>query len=225
MSNLPSTRRGPWDRVPLGIVWMYATHSLMVLVTLFTERIPAPSLSDRVVGMVPFSPFVFRYNFLLWLMGVVPVAIWLWRRDRNRFVNLLYLTGLLNLVRAVTVSATSLGPVRGPDTTAFFPIEDIPTLWLGIINPFSALMDAVPNQHLTKDLFFSGHTAISFLLWLYCRPYPRLRKAALAVHVYVLAIVFLSHIHYTIDVIGAWAITYSLYVIFEERQRSVTLRS
>jgi hypothetical protein len=196
---------------------MYATHALMVLITLVTERLPAPSLPDRIVSIVPYSATVFRHNFLLWLAGVVPVALWLWRRDRNRFVNLLYLTGVLNLARAITVSFTSLGPVRGPDTTAGFPLEDIIPLWLGIINPISALVDAVPNRHLTKDLFFSGHTAISFLLWLYARPYPRLGKTALAVHLYVLAIVFTSHIHYTIDVIGAWAITYALYVCFEER--------
>ncbi len=209
--------RGFWDRIWLALFWRYATHSLMVLMTLLSERIPAPSLSDRILEVVPYLPTVSRYNFHLWLLFYFPVGIWLWRVDRDRFVNFLYLGGILSLLRGLTVVATSLGPVRGPDVNAGLPLDQVLPTWIGIINPVSALMDAVPNLYLTKDLFFSGHTASTFLLWLYCRRYPRISTVSLIAHIIVVVIVFLSHIHYTIDVVGAWAITYTVYILGEEK--------
>jgi hypothetical protein len=209
--------RGFWDRIWLALVWRYGTHSLMVLLTLLTERIPAPHLSDRLLDIVPYLPTISRYNFHLWILCYAPVAFWLWRADRDRFVNFLYLGGVLSLLRGICVAVTSLGPVRGPDVNAGRPLSELIPTWIGILNPVSALMDEVPNLYLTKDLFFSGHTASTFLLWLYCRRYPRLSIVALVAHIAVVIIVFLSHIHYTIDVIGAWAITYTVYGLTEER--------
>ena len=37
----------------------------------------------------------------------------------------------------------------------------------------------------------------------------------LAGHVLVVATVFLAHLHYTIDVLGAYAMTFSLFCLFE----------
>jgi hypothetical protein len=68
---------------------------------------------------------------------------------------------------------------------------------------------------LTKDLFFSGHVATTFLLLLYVWKFRALRFAMLAAHAVVLASVFLSHLHYTIDVIGAYAVTFSIFVLRE----------
>jgi len=34
-------------------------------------------------------------------------------------------------------------------------------------------------------------------------------------HWVTVTVVLLSHLHYTIDVVGAWAVTYSLYVLAE----------
>ncbi|MBM4380479.1 MAG: hypothetical protein FJ086_14485, partial [Deltaproteobacteria bacterium] len=42
-----------------------------------------------------------------------------------------------------------------------------------------------------------------------------LRWPMLAGHVVVVASVFLSHLHYTIDVVGAYALTFSLFVLRE----------
>jgi hypothetical protein len=40
-------------------------------------------------------------------------------------------------------------------------------------------------------------------------------------HVLVVASVFLAHLHYTIDVVGAYAITFSLFVLFEADLRAL----
>jgi membrane-associated phospholipid phosphatase len=75
--------------------------------------------------------------------------------------------------------------------------------------------------YLTKDLFFSGHTATTLLLLLYAWRDPPLRWAMLVGHVAVVASVFFSHLHYTIDVVGAYAITFSLFVLREADVRAL----
>src|SRR5262249_11632766 len=87
--------------------------------------------------------------------------------------------------------------------------------WLRLINPFATLFGDAADVYLTKDLFFSGHASSTFLLWLYCRGRGRLGPWALAGHLLTVAVVFLAHLHYTIDVVGAWAIPYSLYALAE----------
>jgi hypothetical protein len=77
----------------------------------------------------------------------------------------------------------------------------------------------VPHTYLTKDLFFSGHTATTLLLLLYVWRYPRLRAWMLVGHLLVVVSVFLAHLHYTIDVVGAYAVTFSLFVLCEGELR------
>jgi hypothetical protein len=89
--------------------------------------------------------------------------------------------------------------------------------WLVLINPFSTLFGNAARVYLTKDLFFSGHASSTFLLWLYCRGRGWLGPLALAAHLATVAVVLLAHLHYTIDVVGAWAITYSVYTLAERR--------
>ncbi len=42
---------------------------------------------------------------------------------------------------------------------------------------------------------------------------PWLRRAAALGHWATVAVVMLSHHHYTIDLVGAWAVPYSLFVL------------
>jgi membrane-associated phospholipid phosphatase len=71
--------------------------------------------------------------------------------------------------------------------------------------------------YLTKDLFFSGHAATTFLLMLYLWRRPGLRALALAAHLLAVATVLLSRIHYAIDVVGAWGVTFAIYAAREWR--------
>jgi membrane-associated phospholipid phosphatase len=57
--------------------------------------------------------------------------------------------------------------------------------------------------------------ATTFLLWLYLRGRPRLAPVALAASLVVTASVLLAHLHYAIDVVGAWAVTFAIFVLRE----------
>lgn len=77
---------------------------------------------------------------------------------------------------------------------------------------------------LTKDLFFSGHTATLFLLFLAIDKKP-FRQLFLLLTVMVAAGVLLQHVHYFIDVFAAPFFTYGSFIIVKrirERYGSYT---
>ncbi len=207
---MPAMPRPP-DRILPALAWRYACHASMLALALFNESRPAPRLTDAVLSVTPYLDWVSAYNYHLWLALYAPVALALWRRDRARFVHFLYVGGLLSLLRGVTINLTALGPIDGPDANAGLDLAQGFAAWLNLVNPLPTLTDGAAAVHLTKDLFFSGHTATTFLLYLYCRPLGRLGGVALAAHAAVVVVVFVSRLHYTIDVVGAWAITYAVF--------------
>jgi len=64
-----------------------------------------------------------------------------------------------------------------------------------------------------NDLFFSGHTGLPFLLSLIFWEYKTPRTIFLGFSVLFGVVVLLGHIHYSIDVLAAFFITYSIFQI------------
>jgi membrane-associated phospholipid phosphatase len=64
-----------------------------------------------------------------------------------------------------------------------------------------------------NDLFFSGHTGIPFLLALIFWKNKTLRIIFLGFSVLFAIVVLLGHLHYSIDVLSAYFITYSIFHI------------
>ncbi|MFA7707740.1 MAG: phosphatase PAP2-related protein [Candidatus Pacearchaeota archaeon] len=62
----------------------------------------------------------------------------------------------------------------------------------------------------TNDLFFSGHTAFPFLGYLLFKG-EKIRYFFLAMSMIMGAVVLLMHVHYTIDVLSAFFITFGTY--------------
>lgn len=206
------------------ISWRYATHAAMVALALLNEARPAPSLPDLVLDAFPRVDWIWRHNYHLWLAAYLPVALWLLARDRAAFLRFLWIGGWLSLLRGVTIPLTGLGPIDSRDVNVGAGAATLWHAWLAIVNPVTALTTDAPHVALTKDFFFSGHVSSTFLLWLYCRrdggPPSSLSIVALAGHLLVTATVLLGHVHYTIDVVGAWAITFAVFVL-AERRRSI----
>lgn len=201
--------------VALAILWRYACHAAMLGLSLLTEGRPAPHLPDTVIDRVPRVAWIADHNWWLWVACYIPPALLLWRRDRTAFLRFLYIGGIVSLLRGLCVGLTGLGPPAGPDVNAGLGGQALFQAWLTLINPLSTLFGNAAGVYLTKDLFFSGHASSTFLLWLYCRGKGRLGPVTLAAHLVTVAVVLLAHLHYTIDIVGAWAITYSVYVLAE----------
>lgn len=211
---------GSEGSVALAILWRYACHAAMLGLSLLTEGRPAPRLPDTVLDHLPRVAWIAGHNWWLWVACYIPPALLLWRRDRPAFLRFLYIGGIVSVLRGLCVGLTGLGPSDGPDVNAGNPGMTGAALfhaWVTLINPFSTLFGNAARVYLTKDLFFSGHVSSTFLLWLYCRGKGWLGPAALAAHLVTVAVVLLARLHYSIDVVGAWAITYSVYALAEAR--------
>lgn len=97
------------------------------------------------------------------------------------------------LVRSVFVSLTHLGPFETRVVSDFGP---------GITNAFFG-----------SDFFFSGHTGAPFLMALIFWENRLLRYIFLTWSVFFGVIVLLGHLHYSIDVLSAFFITFGIYRI------------
>lgn len=220
ITDAPPSRFGLWleahGLAAFGsLVFRYACFVAMTFLALSAEARPAPSLPDAVLTRVPYVPWVDRYNYVLWALIYVPVALALMVRDAPRFVRYMVSSGFLALLRGACIAVTGLGPVRGADVNAGM---DRATFWrafFDILSPVGVFERNSPHLYLTKDLFFSGHTGTTLLLLLYVWKDRPLRWLMLAGHVLVVASVFLSHLHYTIDVLGAYGITLALFFVRE----------
>jgi hypothetical protein len=193
----------------------------MLWLVLWSEARPAPSLPDAVLSVVPYVGWVDRHNYLLWLVAYIPVGLLLLKANPERFIRYMISAGILAVLRGLCIVATGLGPVRGGDLNAGLSAETRAEVFWQLVNPFAFAPGGSAQIYLTKDLFFSGHTGTTFLLLLYVWRYPRLRAVMLVGHVLVVASLFLAHLHYTIDVIGAYAITFALFALREGNVRKL----
>lgn len=201
----------------------YAGFILMTILAVWCEARPAPHLPDAIIDRVPFVQSVSSWNYYLWVLAWAPLTIWLMAFHPQRACRLLIVGGVLSVIRGLCIVATGLGPVTGDDFNAGMSAADRWSGIMAIANPFHALVEDQAFVYLSKDLFFSGHVATTFLVVLYVWPKKWARLWALIAHFAVLVSVFLSHLHYTIDVIGAYAITFMLFVLMEKDPRLSTV--
>jgi hypothetical protein len=100
---------------------------------------------------------------------------------------------LFTVIRAVFISLTHIGP---------FPLQ--------------AVLES--SKVMSKfafggDLFFSGHTGLPFLMALIFWQNKYLRWTFILASLLFGAVVLMAHIHYSIDVLSAFFITYTIYHI------------
>lgn len=123
--------------------------------------------------------------------------------------------GVPAVPRGLCVAATSLGPVSGLDHLAARAVAPATNGLTRMASPVNGMLHDERHLFLTRDLFFSGHTATTFLLLLYVMRSPRMRWWAGLAHVAVVITLVYGHMHYTIDIIGAWAVTFTIFWLRE----------
>ena len=99
---------------------------------------------------------------------------------------------------------------------------DAPVKLLSLNDPFVQFFGS--GQVLTKDLFFSGHTATLFLLFLIADN-KFLRIFFLCSTIIVAAAVILQHVHYTVDVFTAPFFAYTSYRIVLIINENITFKN
>jgi hypothetical protein len=231
-AEAPPARRGAlpalralWAPILAAAAFRYACYAAMTALALWSERRPAPTLPDAVLEALPYLDCAARTNTVLWLALYLPLALALLLTAPRRWIRYMVTGGLVSLARGFTIALTGLGapdPARaGPGVAGRGFLEAYGEL----LSPLGVFARGSMSAYLTKDLFFSGHAATTFLLLLYLRDRPRLRWLALLAHALVVASVLLAHIHYAIDVVGAWAVTFAIYTLREGWPRPGRLAS
>ncbi|MGV3706063.1 MAG: phosphatase PAP2-related protein [Arcticibacter sp.] len=111
------------------------------------------------------------------------------------FLGLLYGIIVLNVSRFISISLVPLNPPAG--------IIDI---WDPITDMFYG------DTYVTKDLFYSGHTATQFLFFLFLKKRTD-KTLALLSTLLMGMLVMIQHVHYTVDVVFAPLFTYLCYLL------------
>ena len=101
---------------------------------------------------------------------------------------------LFVVIRSIFVTLTHIGP---------FPSQ------------IQIASDILSKLTFGSDLFFSGHTGLPFLLALIFWKDKIIRSIFILFSLSFATVVLLAHMHYTIDVLSAFFITYTIYRIAE----------
>ena len=166
------------------IIGAYAGHYA-------TESASNP-VTDIILNNVPVFDVdgIFLYGPLIFWLFVT----FLFLKEPKRIPFILKSVALFVLIRSLFVTLTHIGP---------FPDQSIIH---GPQNFFESLMFG-------GDLFFSGHTGLPFLLALIFAKDKRLLVLFTAIAIFFGIVVLLGHLHYSIDVLAAFFITYTIYHI------------
>jgi membrane-associated phospholipid phosphatase len=167
---------------------------ILISLTNFLNYIEARKgavLPDPILEL--FNPIDLTWLTFALIYGSIVVAIATLSKNPNQLMFAIQLYTLMVAVRIVAMYLLPLEP----------PVKMI------ILNdPFVEFFGT--GQTLTKDLFFSGHTATLFILFLVSE--NKIIKSVFMVSTIVVAIsVILQHVHYSIDVFAAVFFTYACY--------------
>jgi len=163
---------------------VYATaHATGWVGDIVLSNIPVVNVDDVFV----YGPLIFWTIVSLYCL-YDPKKIPFWLKSVAFFI----------VIRSIFITLTHIGPF--PDRAA------VDSLSLGSnINLFIFSSGA--------DLFFSGHTGLPFLLSLVFWKNLPMRIFCLIASVFFGVVVLLGHLHYSIDVLAAFFITYTIYHI------------
>ncbi|MCX5643295.1 MAG: phosphatase PAP2-related protein [Phycisphaerae bacterium] len=186
-----------WTQELLERRYLMVVSSILVAIALYVDYRcgsyvtfrPAVKVPDLILDRIPpiNLSFLFTYGYMALIVGMFTYP--LFRQPRTLYVVAIQFS-LLLILRSVFMIFTHVGTPAGA-VDAHFP---------GL---FSKL-------YFENDMFFSGHTAMPFLGFYLFRQ-SRLRYVYLVGSIVMGIVVLAMHVHYSIDVLGAFFMTYCSY--------------
>lgn len=159
------------------------------------EKRQGVQLNDWLLDQIPahdMSAWIFA---IIWGMGAL--ALYRAASKPAMYVTCAWTYSFIIILRMITISLVKLNPPAG---------------LIPLIDPLSGVFYG--NVNITKDLFFSGHTATLVLL---CMVLDK-RSDKILGFLAIIAVGFLllvQHVHYTLDVIMAPIVVYPLYKLVD----------
>ena len=155
------------------------------------EQHRGPVLNDWVLSRIPPQDVSLIIFLVIWALALLLLVRA--RRSPAIFMTFVYSYILVSLSRMLSINLFPLDPPVG-----LLPMVD------PITNAFYG------KVYITRDLFYSGHTSTIFLIFL-CLRRRWDRLFSLIGALIVGSLLLVQHVHYTIDVLGAFVFPYPLY--------------
>ena len=147
------------------------------------ERRQGVVLHDALLSYIkPLNVSIYIF-IIIWSLALLTII----RAIQQPFIFITFLISfsLLNISRVITISIISLDPPKG---------------LIPLIDPITSIFYG--QSFITKDLFYSGHVATQFLMFL-CFTKKSDQLVAILSTISISILVLMQHIHYTIDVAAA----------------------
>lgn len=168
------------------LITIICTAALLIYIPAFLDYIetrPGVALPDPVLYL--FNPVdVTWFTFIIIYFSVIAAVI-SFSKDPWQLLLAVQSYALLIIFRAIAMYIT---PFAAPEK--ILPLND----------PF--IQSIASGDILTKDLFFSGHTATLFLIFLIEKNF-KLKILFLVLTIIVAVCVLIQHVHYSVDVFAA----------------------
>lgn len=186
--QIAARQRSFWVVSGVAMAVLLITASQMPVFFAYLQARPGALLYDPVLNLLP----PLDLSGPIFVLIYAPVIYAIIRCLLTPTVLIHFLTGyvLLLLTRILTLWITPLEP----------PLDLVP-----LSDPLGLILYG--GFPVTKDLFFSGHTATAFLIY-QCLPTKAEKRVSGAVVVLMVVSLLLQHIHYTVDVVAAIPFAY-----------------
>lgn len=180
--------RALWLKIAISFIFLFVGLVANYYATIYATEKAGNPVTDLILSNIP--TFDVDGSFV-----VGPILFWLFiagilLRHPRKIPFALKSIGFLLVIRSLFMTLTHIGP---------FPERLI--MSNDVLGLFSS----------GGDLFFSGHTALPFLMALIFWHNRTMRVFCLIASAFFGIIVLLAHVHYSIDVAAAFFITYSIY--------------
>lgn len=191
--NALQSKKFKWNITVTLFLLIILLSSLSYFFTYIESR-SGTQLGDAILKILPsynVSVLTFMIIYTSALLGIINILA-----RPIQFIQAVQAYFLILLLRLPSIY---LLPLEAPE--GIIPLQDpfVETFFYG-------------HTRITKDLFFSGHVATVFLLYL-ANPYKQLKYFYGIVVLLVALLILLQHAHYTLDVVVAPLFTWLCFLI------------
>lgn len=215
----------PFRALLTAALFHYLAYVIMQTLALFAETRRGPPLPDLLLELVEPRRDLDWVNQSVWLSVLLGSLVLMAVLRPRRAINYLRVGAVVSLFRGIFITLTTLGPPPAlsrsvPRAMLALRREDIGfELLLRQWLPLDIFWGPgeLSAAYLSQDLFFSGHTSSTFLLLLAAAGWRRVWPVLLCFHLLVVGLLVVTHEHYSIDILGAYFVTYAVWKFMEGR--------
>ena len=168
---------------------LFASLYVNFYASLYASKVASAPVTDIILSNIRVYDVESIFVYGPWIFWIFITIITISKPNRIPFI--IKNIAMFVLIRSVFITLTHIGPF--PTATLIESSK--------LVNNFTS----------TGDLFFSAHTGLPFLMCLVFWKEKIWRYIMLVTSIFFGAVVLMGHLHYTIDVVAAFFITYSIF--------------